>query len=94
MIEKLLRGLEEFWHRWFSIAKARSRAPHNHWSSKSKRRWAEMATRSLGIGIWEYSLVTKELSWSDEMFLVLGSDPNNFMGLFEDFEARVHPDDI
>ena len=46
------------------------------------------------IGIWDYDLVTGNLTWDDSMQRLHGTDPVHFDGRYEDWEQRVHPDDL
>ena len=53
-----------------------------------------IATESNDVGIWELDVATGKLSWSDRMFVLFGTDPAEFKGSFEDWQRRVHPDDV
>jgi PAS domain S-box-containing protein len=45
------------------------------------------------IGSWEWNVVSGEVTWSDELFRIYGLEPGSIDVSYEDFLARVHPDD-
>nr|WP_268820359.1 bifunctional diguanylate cyclase/phosphodiesterase [Paraglaciecola sp. G1-23] len=45
------------------------------------------------IGIWEYSLKTKQLVWDDTMFSIFETNKHDFTHQLTDFAEHVHPDD-
>ncbi len=45
------------------------------------------------VGNWDWSVVTNELWWSDEIYRIFGVDPGKFDATFEAFLNTVHPDD-
>ncbi len=45
------------------------------------------------IGSWEHNLTTGQALWSDELFRLVGLDPNTDPADFETFFDMVHPDD-
>lgn len=51
------------------------------------------AQRVAGMGNWELDLRTDTLDWSDEIFQIFEIDPQQFDASFEEFLARVHPED-
>jgi two-component system, cell cycle sensor histidine kinase and response regulator CckA len=51
------------------------------------------AERIAHLGTWTYDLGTGRVTWSDEMYRILGQDPNSFSPSVEAFYAAVHPDD-
>ncbi|HEU4617959.1 MAG TPA: diguanylate cyclase, partial [Gammaproteobacteria bacterium] len=51
------------------------------------------AQRLAKIGNWEWNLVTGENWWSEELYEILEEDPEAYAASFENFIARVHPDD-
>jgi signal transduction histidine kinase len=60
--------------------------------SRAGRRLAEVEALS-GIGSWEWNIATNELNWSEQLCRVYGIDSDSSPKSFEDFLARVHPDD-
>ena len=70
----------------------------------SERRAAEEALRQSeerlnlalsagGIATWDYRIDTDEVIWNPEHFRMLGYDTDEVRPSFENFLARVHPDD-
>ncbi len=51
------------------------------------------AQRVAHIGNWRYDVATKDVQWSDELYLVFDVAPNAFEGVYAAFLARIHPDD-
>lgn len=46
------------------------------------------------IGSWEWDLKNETLSWSDEMYTILGKDRATYSPTAEDFSRFVHEDDM
>ena len=46
------------------------------------------------VGSWELVLGTGELTFSDELFRIFGSEPGGFVPTVESLTERVHPDDV
>ena len=53
-----------------------------------------IATRSAGIGIWEYQPVSDILVWDAQMFALYDTSPREFHGKYADWEQLVHPEDL
>ena len=51
------------------------------------------AQRIARLGYWSLDLMTRELSWSDEVFRLFEIDPKQFDPTYETFLSAVHPDD-
>ncbi len=54
----------------------------------------EMALEAAAIGIWEWDVVTNHLYWDDRMLSIYGVSREEFTGHYEDWQQRVHPDDL
>ena len=52
-----------------------------------------LATRAGGVGVWDYDIVNNILLWDDQMFSLYGINKNDFEGVYEAWQAGVHPDD-
>lgn len=52
-----------------------------------------IATKTAGIGIWEFDISNNQLLWDDNMYRLYGIKKNDFKGVYEAWEACVHPDD-
>jgi PAS domain-containing protein len=53
-----------------------------------------IATKTAGIGIWEFDIPNNQLFWDDNMYRLYGIKKNDFKGVYEAWEACVHPDDV
>jgi PAS domain S-box-containing protein len=45
------------------------------------------------MGIWDWNIVTGEITWNQEHELLFGFAPGTFDGRYETFNACLHPDD-
>lgn len=52
-----------------------------------------IATSAANIGIWEYNVVDNNLVWDNNMYQLYGVRKEDFPGVYEAWEASVHPDD-
>jgi diguanylate cyclase (GGDEF)-like protein/PAS domain S-box-containing protein len=59
---------------------------------RSEARLAE-AQRIASLGSWEWDVVSGEVTWSPELFRILGRDPDRFAASYEGFFAAIHPSD-
>jgi diguanylate cyclase (GGDEF)-like protein/PAS domain S-box-containing protein len=59
---------------------------------RTEMRYRE-AQRLAKIGNWEWDLATNTSWWSDELYRILEEDPRDYAATFDNFLARVHPDD-
>lgn len=51
------------------------------------------ATRSAGIGVWEWDVVSNELTWDDQMYILYGIKKEDFSEAYEAWTKILHPDD-
>jgi diguanylate cyclase (GGDEF)-like protein/PAS domain S-box-containing protein len=51
------------------------------------------AQRIAKIGNWEWNLVTNTSWWSAELYRILEEDPQRYPATFDNFIAKIHPDD-
>jgi diguanylate cyclase (GGDEF)-like protein/PAS domain S-box-containing protein len=60
-----------------------------------RRREAQLAEaqRLAALGSWEWDVVTGEVTWSPELFRILGRDPDRFTASYEAFFDTIHPSD-
>jgi diguanylate cyclase (GGDEF)-like protein/PAS domain S-box-containing protein len=60
-----------------------------------RRREATLAESQAvaNVGSWDRDLVRGTLEWSEEMYRILGLDPEESEPVFESFLAAIHPDD-
>jgi PAS domain S-box-containing protein len=59
---------------------------------KSEKRLAE-AQRIAHIGSWDWDIVNNELIWSDEIYRIFGTTPQDFEATYEAFLEMAHPAD-
>ncbi|NBC31091.1 MAG: PAS domain-containing protein [Alphaproteobacteria bacterium] len=52
-----------------------------------------LATRSAGIGVWDFDIRMDRLVWDDRMFSLYGVSRADFAGAYEAWRNGVHPDD-
>jgi len=53
-----------------------------------------LATRSVGIGIWDWDVVTNRIQWDQQMFRLYGVTAIPDKVTYEYWHDRVHPDDV
>jgi hypothetical protein len=59
---------------------------------ESKEDLAEVH-KTAHIGNWKWNIVTNELCWSDEVYLIFVINPQEFEATFDAYFNYVHPDD-
>jgi PAS domain S-box-containing protein len=60
--------------------------------ARAERQLAE-AQQLARVGSWEWDVATGGVWWSDELYRIYGLEPQSVTPTYEDFLARVHPDD-
>ena len=60
---------------------------------KSEANLAE-AQKLAHVGSWEFDAMTKQLTWSDELYRIYGFSPGEINPSFEQVMRLVHPDDL
>jgi PAS domain S-box-containing protein len=53
----------------------------------------DLATRSAGMGIWDWDIQNDTLVWDDQMYALYGLEPGQFGGAYEAWLQGVHPED-
>lgn len=53
-----------------------------------------LAVRAGNFGVWDWDVGTNKLVWDARMYEIYGVEPQPFSGAFEDWRARVQPDDL
>ena len=53
----------------------------------------DLATRSAGIGIWDWDIRKDELIWDEKMYCLYGLEPGQFGGAYQAWLQGLHPDD-
>jgi PAS domain S-box-containing protein len=59
---------------------------------RSEQRFA-LAQRAGGIGTWEWDIPSGRVYWSEPILEMFGLRPGEFGGTYDDYMARVHPED-
>ncbi|HKK93731.1 MAG TPA: PAS domain-containing protein [Longimicrobiales bacterium] len=54
----------------------------------------EEAIEAGGVGLWDWDLITNEITYSDKWKQQLGYAPHEIADAYEAWESRVHPDDL
>ena len=54
----------------------------------------QVANDALGMGVWEFDLITEELHWDKWMYSLYGVSEAQFTGAFEAWANSIHPDDL
>jgi len=52
------------------------------------------ALRAGKFGVWDWDLITGQLEWDDQMYLIYGVPRERFGGAYDAWRATVHPDDL
>lgn len=53
-----------------------------------------LSQQAAGIGTFEWNIATHVIQWTSELEQLYGMAPGSFDGTYEDWEKRVHPDDL
>jgi PAS domain S-box-containing protein len=53
----------------------------------------DVATKSGGIGVWDYHIVENKLVWDTQMYQLYGYTIEDFPGAHEAWTSRLHPED-
>ncbi|MFZ4414677.1 MAG: PAS domain S-box protein, partial [Bacteroidales bacterium] len=52
-----------------------------------------LATRSGGVGVWDYDILNDLLMWDDQLFALYGIQKADFKGAFQAWQTIFHPED-
>ncbi len=58
-----------------------------------RQRQLEDAQQLADLGSWSLDTTTREISWSPQMFDIVGHDPEQFEPSWDSLMPRIHPDD-
>jgi len=53
----------------------------------------KIAAGGAKVGIWDFDVTNNVLVWDDTMYQLYGIKKENFLGVFEAWQAAIHPDD-
>ena len=59
-----------------------------------KRESLSFALQAANSGMWDWNLKTGSVYFDENYFLMVGYNPDEFPHAFEEWEKRVHPDDL
>jgi len=59
----------------------------------AKERRLEEAQRLARLGSYDWDIQADTNVWSDELYRIYGTEPGSFVASYDEFLARVHPDD-
>lgn len=65
-------------------------------AEKKVREMAEQLARAQEIahlGSWQWDIRNNRIEWSDELYRIYGLEKSAFDGSYEQYQARIHPDD-
>lgn len=98
-----------YWLQWnatpkgqklYAMARDISQAKENEIKSQIQRERLEQissrfafATKSAGIGIWEWDVISDRLTWDDQMYELYGIKKDQFGGAYKAWRAGLHKDD-
>ncbi|MCR9256506.1 MAG: PAS domain-containing sensor histidine kinase [Alphaproteobacteria bacterium] len=54
----------------------------------------KLAANAASLGIWDYDITKNTLYWDDRMFRIYDVEREHFSGRYEDWERRIHPEDL
>lgn len=54
----------------------------------------QVAKEASQIGVWEFNILTEQLIWDEQMFVLYSQNPNTFSGTLSEWRNAVHPDDL
>ena len=55
---------------------------------------SDMAEQIGNFGIWQYNIDKDEFNYSDNIYRMLGYEPNSFDAVIENYANHIHPDDV
>ncbi len=61
---------------------------------KEREASLNLAQRVAHLGSWEMDVQSGSITWSDELFHIMGHDPQSFTPQYDSLDKVVHPDDL
>jgi PAS domain S-box-containing protein len=52
------------------------------------------ALKASGVGVWDYDISKRDLTWDERMYELYGVNAQDFSGAYDAWENSIHPDDI
>lgn len=69
-------------------------SPNQKQTSAAEIKKIQTALNASRMGIWEWTLKTNEVKWSERVHSIFGVSKKQFDGTLEGYIKRLHPDDI
>ncbi len=63
----------------------------DEWRRSEQR--LQLAQQAGRMGVWEWNLLTNDISWSEGIWAILGLEPGSITSNFESFVKFLHPDE-
>ena len=60
---------------------------------RTKTKQLDHAQQSAHIGSWEWDVPSNSIEWTDELYRILGYEPNEFEPTYNDYLDHIHADD-
>lgn len=76
------------------ISRVFSRLADQHDLTKKQEERLNLALYAANDGVWDWHLDKSEVYYDDRYYTMAGYEPREFPYLFQEWEKRVHPDDI
>lgn len=67
---------------------------HSYATIREREQRLLLSQQAAGIGTFEWNIVTNAIQWTSELEQLYGMAPGSFDGTYQDWEKRVHPDDL
>ncbi len=53
----------------------------------------QLATKTTLLGVWDWDIITGQLTWDDGMMTLYGINPEEFTNAFDSWSGALHPED-
>lgn len=76
------------------ISRVFSRLADQHDLTKKQEEILNLALYAANDGVWDWHLDKSEIFYDDRYYTMAGYEPREFPCLFQEWEKRIHPDDV
>lgn len=82
--------------KWYAVGILRdiTRKLESRRKLESYARRIALASDAGGVGVWEWDVISGDLTWDARMFQLYAVKPEEFSGLYRAWTSRVHPEDL